>query len=820
MTRTPLQLLLCLLAFIFVSKGLSQTPISVGNQVATFTSMIRGYHFTAPTNFTICGLQVPTDASQGLQTIRVVRFTAAAPPAFPANTNAFVQLFTITNAPNGIIPCNIPITAGQIIGVYGVRGACVNSYGPPNFVTNIGGFNTTLQRSGMQSCPTPAGAPMTNIWSEVNYNIGRITMYINCCQAPTALATNTGPVCAGQPLSLLASPTPAIPQNGVYTYSWTGPGGFTSALQNPQIPNPGPAASGTYTCIINSACGQVVVTTVVVVNPNPTALILNNTGLNTIDCNTASINVTASGGTAYAWDGGLGTLNTAQITSAGLYTVSVTTAAGCSDTASIAVSVAPVPSITLVGDTICEGQSTTLNATVSPAGGLIVWNSGQTTTTITVNPLQTTTYTATYSWNACSATDSAVVIVNLQPSVSVNSDTICNGDTTVLIATATLPGGSYLWSNTQTSASIGVNPVLPGATYSVVYTLVGCQAVASGVVTVNPVPVLTIDPVSVCFGELALLTAVPNLPGGFFLWSSGQTTASISTLDSVSTLYSATYTLENCQSPLVTTNVIIRPLPLTDFVADTTYGCFPLNVTFAPLNPNPLTLYQWSSTNGFTGQGTQPQILYGVGGCYDVEVLATLAGCIDSLTLIDYICVQNYPQASFSPSTLLFTETSQSVTFENTSLGATSYLWDFGDGEFSTQFSPLHLFMGTGSGFEVTLIASTSMGCIDSNSISIAPQRGGIYYIPNSFTPDGDGYNQVFKPQFTSGFDPWNYNLVIYNRWGEAIFESNNLEVGWDGTYGLSGINVAAGSYTYKINIKVPQNDLKMTITGHINLIR
>ena len=820
MTRNSLKLLLALVTFVFALGSLSQTPISVGNQVTTFTSMIRGYHFTAPTNFTICGLQVPTDASQGLQTIRVVRFTAAAPPAFPGNTNAFVQLFTITNAPGGIIPCNIPVTAGQIIGVYGVRGACVNSYGPPNFVTNINGFNTTLQRSGMQSCPTPAGVPMSNIWSEVNYNIGRITMYINCCAPPTAVATNTGPICVGSPLSLSASPNPQIPLNGVYTYTWTGPNGFTSTLQNPQILNPSLAASGTYTCIINSACGQVVVTTGVVINPNPTAVIVNNTGLNTIDCNTPVLNVTASGGTGYAWDGGLGTSNTAQITSAGLYTVTVTTPAGCSDTASIAVSVAPVPSITLVGATICEGQSAILNATVSPAGGVINWSGGQTTTTITVNPPQTTTYTATYIWNGCSVTDSVVVIVNLQPGVSVNSDTICNGDTTVLIATAYPAGGSYLWSNTQTSASIGVNPALPGATYSVVYTLVGCQAVASGVVTVNPVPVLTIAPVSVCFGELALLTAVPNLPGGFFLWSSGQTTASISTLDSVSTLYSATYTLENCQSPLVTTNVIIRPLPLTDFSADTTYGCIPLNVTFTPLNPNPLTLYQWSSTNGFTGQGTQPQILYGVGGCYDVQVLATLAGCIDSLTLIDYICVQNYPQASFSSSTLLFTETSQSVTFENTSLGATSYLWDFGNGDFSTQVSPTQLFMGTGSGFEITLIASTSMGCIDSSSIAIAPQRGGIYYIPNSFTPDGDGYNQVFKPQFTSGFDPWNYNLTIYNRWGEVIFESNNLEVGWDGTYGLSGINVAAGSYTYKINIKVPQNDLKMTITGHINLIR
>ena len=128
--------------------------------------------------------------------------------------------------------------------------------------------------------------------------------------------------------------------------------------------------------------------------------------------------------------------------------------------------------------------------------------------------------------------------------------------------------------------------------------------------------------------------------------------------------------------------------------------------------------------------------------------------------------------------------------------------------------------MGTGSGFEVTLIASTSMGCIDSTSIAIAPQRGGIYYIPNSFTPDGDMYNQVFKPFFTAGFDIYQYNMQIYNRWGEIIFETNNLDFGWDGSYGLEGTDALAGSYTYKINIKVPDNDDRVIITGHVNLIR
>jgi len=142
--------LLLLFAFFSLFKGLTLaqgTPISVGTQTNTFTSMIRGYHFTAPTSFTICGLYIPPDAAPtGTQTIRVVRFTAGPPPAFAGTTNNFIQLFTVTNAPaTQVVPCNIPVAAGEIIGVYGARGPnCVNSYGPANFVTSINGFNTTL----------------------------------------------------------------------------------------------------------------------------------------------------------------------------------------------------------------------------------------------------------------------------------------------------------------------------------------------------------------------------------------------------------------------------------------------------------------------------------------------------------------------------------------------------------------------------------------------------------------------------------------------------------------------------------------------------
>lgn len=812
--------LFCIIALFGISTLRSQTQISVGNQVTTFSSMIRGYHFTAPTNFTICGLQVPTDASQGLQTVRVVRFNAAPPPAFPGTTNAFVQLFTATNQPNGIIPCNIPVSTGQIIGVYGARGNCVNSYGPPNFVTSIMGFPTTLQRSGMQSCPT-GGQPMTNIWSETFYNIGRIWMYINCCAAPTATASNSGPICSGNTLTLSANPTPAVPLAGAYTYSWTGPNGFTSNQQNPTIANATAAASGTYNVTINSNCGSVSASTQVTVNATPVATITNNTGTTIIDCNAPTINVTANGGATYSWDNGLGSNANAAITTAGTFTVTVTSAQGCTSTANISTTVAPVPTITINNPTICSGQSATLNAVTTPAGGTITWNSGQTTNSITVNPMQTTTYIATYTWNGCSATDTSVVTVNPTPTVSVNSDTICNGDTTQLIATPNLPGGTYLWSNNQTSQAINVNPGLPGTTYSVTYTLTGCIAQASGTVTVNPVPVLTIAPLIMCYGETGTITAVPNLPGGTFHWlPNNQTTNTITVAPLVTTTYQAQYTLNNCVSNLANGVVTIKPLPVMDFSIDTTWGCIPLNVTLSIDAPNPNTSYQWTSTNNFTGSGPTVQNLYAAGGCYSIFVVGTLNGCVDSASMLGAVCTEGFPTAEFSSNVAVFTESSQSVDFTNTSIGGVTYIWNFGDGEFSTEFSPTHFFLGTQSGAEITLTASTAFGCSDSTKLSIGAQVGGLYYIPNAFTPDGDPFNPQFKPLFPVGFDIYNYNMLIYNRWGEVVFETNNVEVGWDGSYGTEGLDAPPGVYTYYIHIKMPDIDKIVVFTGHVNLIR
>ena len=136
------------LLFILVALSISgiisaqATQVIIGPQTNWFTGMVRGYHFTSPVSFNICALYIPPDAPGAAgqnQHIRVVRFTAGAPPAFPGTTNAFVQLFSITNAgPTTTVACNIPVNAGDIIGVYGARaGNCINSYDGVAFVTNI-----------------------------------------------------------------------------------------------------------------------------------------------------------------------------------------------------------------------------------------------------------------------------------------------------------------------------------------------------------------------------------------------------------------------------------------------------------------------------------------------------------------------------------------------------------------------------------------------------------------------------------------------------------------------------------------------------------
>jgi gliding motility-associated-like protein len=269
-----------------------------------------------------------------------------------------------------------------------------------------------------------------------------------------------------------------------------------------------------------------------------------------------------------------------------------------------------------------------------------------------------------------------------------------------------------------------------------------------------------------------------------------------------------------------TSLVSVNPLPIVSFSADTLIGCAPLTVNFTGTSNGDPNACIWTLSNGQTLIGCSPSYTFNQPGCYDVALTSTLNGCSASVNASQFICIENNPIALFSANPNMINTNNSTVNFFNLSSGATSYLWGFGDGEQSIEVSPSHLFNVTGGDYSVTLSATSLLGCTSEYTLTVIYEEDLIFYVPNSFTPDGDQFNQVFVPIFSSGIDESSYHLSIFNRWGEIIFESNDVQVGWDGTYKVNQGLVQDGIYVWKIDFKLKKNDDRRVVTGHVSILK
>jgi gliding motility-associated-like protein len=551
----------------------------------------------------------------------------------------------------------------------------------------------------------------------------------------------------------------------------------------------------------------------------PVITFINSPNTNSLDCNTSSINITASGGVSYEWMNTLGTTQSLSVSAPGNYGVFVTGANGCLDTGFVTITQAPAPQITTNDTTICSGQTAILIPTYSPAGGTYTWSTGPSSSSLAVTPMITTLYGLTYTWNGCSVQEDITVTVIQTPSINIANPTICMGDSTTITAIPDILGGEFLWNNGDTTNNLIVNPSI-NTQYNVQYVVNGCSTSATSAVTVNPIPTVSVNPTTVCQGLAATLTAASNLPGGSYVWSQGGTSSSITETPQTTTSYSVIYSLNGCSSAQASAIVTVNPLPQVILIADTTTGCVPATINFQANTTGQQAIYTWSSNGAASQSGQSVNMTFVSGGCYDVTLSATMNGCSNSTTSANYICVQDMPLASFGSSVDAITESPQTVSFFNESIGASSYIWNFGNGTLSNEFNPIQSFNSSSSEVNVILYAYTSMGCMDSVSKVFEINPGEIYYIPNTFTPDGDKHNQTFKPIFTSGIDFNNYSMLIYNRWGTVVFETHDVAVGWDGSFGNEGLDAQTGVYTYSIVIKMRETDERKIIAGHVNLLR
>ena len=241
-------------------------------------------------------------------------------------------------------------------------------------------------------------------------------------------------------------------------------------------------------------------------------------------------------------------------------------------------------------------------------------------------------------------------------------------------------------------------------------------------------------------------------------------------------------------------------------------GCKPYNALFDNTSLGG-TDFKWDFGDGSTSTLINPSHLFPSAGTYTVKLTANDASTcnkFDSTTFL--ITVYEIPTANFSASPNPAPENTP-VQFRNLSVGATSYIWDFGNGQTSVETNPLYQFLATGT-FKVCLQAINPAGCIDTFCLGVAAKILPLIDVPNAFTPGKFGKNSVVRVE---GFGIGKMNWKIYNRWGQVVFAATEKSQGWDGTF--KGALQPLEVYTYTLDVEFTDGK-KFRKTGDITLLR
>ncbi len=486
---------------------------------------------------------------------------------------------------------------------------------------------------------------------------------------PTA-AVNDAVVCDGASAILTAS--------GGTSYSWDN-GETTEAITLDT------AVTGTYTVTVTDDNGCTdMATASVTVNPNPTAAVND-----AVVCDGAPATLTASGGTSYLWDNGETTESIMLAPSSNeSYTVTVTDDNGCTDMATATVTVNLNPAASVNDAVVCSGESATLTAS---GGTSYVWESGETTASITLDPAVAGSYTVTVTDdNGCSDMTTATITVNPNPTAIVNDVIVCEGEP----ATLTASGGTlYAWEGGETTESLTIDPAVSGTYLVTVTDDNGCSDMATASISVNPNPTAGVNSATICEGEAATLTATG---GTSFEWGNGAMTATIDVAPSGTLDFIVTVTDDNGCSDSATTTVTVNPSPAAA-IGDVTV----CEGEAATLTATGGTSYLWE-----TGETTETLTFDpAVAGTYTVTVTND-DNC--SAEAQGNVIVNAPPSVSISSDQ---TDICEGVSVTLTASGADSYLWDNGETTASITTTP-----DLTSTYSVT---GTNLGCSASTDITI-----------------------------------------------------------------------------------------------------
>lgn len=651
---------------------------------------------------------------------------------------------------------------------------------------------------------------------------------------PTPLAFNSTPT----DLTCYQNSTGSInitPNGGTPPYQYSFDNGATFGAS----PNSNFIAAGTYDLVVEDFNGCQASGTETVNEPP----LLEFLDIDSVDvtCNSytdGSIALTIGGGTApytYDWSQGVaGNVSSANGLGAGFYDFTVTDDNGCFIFEDVEIEEPDSVDITSIIETnvVCHNNCDGSIEINSPTGAQYSVDGGATFQAANIfNNLCEGTYPIQVQDNVGCIVNASAEIWQPDPlTASTRPDTtVCYGviDTITAFGTGGIQPYTFQWSNGPTTYENGLVDTVT-TTYSAVITdNNGCTATTnSTTITVIPRVEITVsNDTTICPGGTATLTATGSLglPPYTYSWSDGQTGQTINVSPGVATTYTATVTDDCPHDTTADIDVNIHTLPQVDLVGDQLEGCAPLDVQFTNNTPagqigaNCTWLIEGVNYPGCNG----PSHTFEDPGCYDVNLQVTSPdGCVNDTTLQDYICVYGNPDANFYFDPAKPTVTDNIINFYNTSTGAVDYSWNFGPFGSSTDENPTENFLGVEADDEimVCLEAVSPHGCIDEICKPVIIYDDFVIYVPNAFTPDDDEFNQTFLPIMPPTVDILEYELLIFDRWGEVLFESHNPNVGWDGTF--VGKLCQDGVYVWQIKVTEGEEDTKRTYRGHVTLLK
>nr|MBA3663803.1 gliding motility-associated C-terminal domain-containing protein [Bacteroidota bacterium] len=775
------------------------------------------YNWSGPNGFS-SGTANPTIANVTLAANGIYTLIATAGTC----SNSTTQSVTVNPLPVPTATSNSAVCANTAINFTGTGGTTYTWTGP--------GFNNTQQNPTITSASAANAGTYTLTVSDVNGCIKSATTNVVVNPLPVVVVNNPT-ACVNQSLSFNSA--------GGTGYAWSGPSAFSSNIQNPVIPNATIGMSGGYTVVVTSAASC---TASAVSNATVVPLPIPSIGSNT-PCAGASLNLNATGGTSYSWTGPNGfvsgaqnpSINNVSLAANGMYSLTVTVGM-CSSNASASVTINPLPTPNITSNgPVCLNQPATFTAT---GGNSYSWSgpngftgNGNSVGVVSSSLNNAGNYIVTATdGNNCTNTAAYQLVVNSLPVIAATGATVCEHQVITLSATG---GTLYSWVGPAGFTSSAQGPSILNAAvsmagnYAVTVTDANsCKSTSLTNVVVNTIPTPTMSSNGpVCTNQtLTLSSGAPT--GVFYSWSgpsgyaaNGQNQIILPATTANSGVYMATVTDNIGCSASVTLNVVVNPLPSAGIVSTETAGCVPFCITFTCQSLTPLQLCTWDFGFGTTGGGISATNCYSSPGDFKIKSSYTdINGCSNTSTTT----VTSYPlpvaDFNFAPQRPVDGE---QVEFTSSSYGAniTGYSWNFsnlGNNITLSDQNPSMIFPTPG-GYAVALIVTSDKGCIDTLLRPVLVGEDYGLYVPNAFTPNGDGVNDVFNPK---GFGIVKYELNIFDRWGEKLFSTTKFEEGWPGNYvGRNDEPVENGVYVWHIKLLNVQGKA-LELTGRVTLTK